>query len=479
MTELLSVRLRSQVRLVPPVVRLTEALGEECGLPPVEARGLAGAVEEACVNAIQHGFDPDEPGTVEVRAVRRAGQLVFCIRNDGLPFDSGSLARGGLGSRLMQGLADEVHVRNLGPQGMQVELLKTLPFQSVDDLFGSEEPLPADPPKAPLDTPLEIRLMEPSESLQLGRLVYRTYGHTYAGSYIYFPDRVAEMLTAGQLISCIVMAPGGEMVGHTGLTRSSLEAATGEVGQAMVDPRYRGRHLFERMKAFLVQEAQRLGMLGVYSEAVTVHPFTQEGNRRLGASETGLIPAYVPGTFRFKKIPGGDGPLRQAVMLYYMRARPEDRREIHPPPAHRGILEEIVTASRLDRGFGSGAPLPGSPARVEAGLKVEWGLGSIRIRSWGEDAVSQVQMHLRDLCVKRMDTILLDLPLDDPATAVGTEAMEALGFSFAGLVPELEGSDCLRLVYLNNVPVDPDRIATASDLGRRVKDYVMGHLRHA
>ena len=37
----------------------------------------------------------------------------------------------------------------------------------------------------------------------------------------------------------------------------------GEAGQAVVDPRFRGRHLFPKMKTFMAEQAKSAGMYGL------------------------------------------------------------------------------------------------------------------------------------------------------------------------------------------------------------------------
>jgi hypothetical protein len=56
--------------------------------------------------------------------------------------------------------------------------------------------------------------------------------------------------------------------------------------------------------------------------------------------------------------------------------------------------------------------------------------------------------------------------------SVEDRALEALGFFFAGIIPELAGGDVLRLQYLNDV--DPDlEPQIASDFGRELFHYVV------
>jgi len=51
--------------------------------------------------------------------------------------------------------------------------------------------------------------------------------------------------------------------------------------------------------------------------------------------------------------------------------------------------------------------------------------------------------------------------------------MEALGFFFAGIVPEFDNGDFMRLQYLNNVKIDPSKTVIVSDFGKYLFEYIL------
>ena len=77
-----------------------------------------------------------------------------------------------------------------------------------------------------------------------------------------------------------------------------------------------------------------------------------------------------------------------------------------------------------------------------------------------------------DLCRRKLDAIYLDLPLADPATAGLCASCEAAGFFFAGMIPEYDNGDVLRLQYMNNLDIRMEGIVVVSDNGRRLFDHV-------
>jgi serine/threonine-protein kinase RsbW len=67
--------------------------------------------------------------------------------------------------------------------------------------------------------------------------------------------------------------------------------------------------------------------------------------------------------------------------------------------------------------------------------------------------------------------------LSDPAARLACAPLEALGFFFAGIIPELDGDDVLRLQYLHDVEADVDSVQIASDFGTELFAYVVAAMR--
>ena len=73
-----------------------------------------------------------------------------------------------------------------------------------------------------------------------------------------------------------------------------------------------------------------------------------------------------------------------------------------------------------------------------------------------------------------LDAVYLDLPLENPATALVSDHLERLGVSYAGVFPNRHvDGDVLRMQSLHRVRVTADDVATASDHGRELLDYVL------
>ena len=119
----------------------------------------------------------------------------------------------------------------------------------------------------PGDAPIEIRFLEPDEAARLTEAIERSYGESYDAAWAYDPWEIRRRLESGSMRSIVGVDPAGDIVGHLALDRAVPDAPAGHAGQAVVDPRYRGHHLFTTLKAELASWCTATGILGMYSEA--------------------------------------------------------------------------------------------------------------------------------------------------------------------------------------------------------------------
>jgi len=468
---------RARVELIPAVSGFVRETALKLAMPAADAEKLARAIEEACMKVIEHASDPGEDGTWDITILRRPRQVAVTVEDRGFsgfekPGPAGESVPGMLP---VEAFADEVHFLSPGRRGQRVEIVRNLPLW--DTVPESSMP-PATTTPVPSDAPVELRLMRPDEGLGLARLVYRCYGYGYSRDSIYSPETVREYLKSGLVISYVAVAPDGEIVGHVALVRDRPEDRVGEMGQAVVDPRYRGRGLLEKLSQCVVNKARQDGLAGAFAEAVTTHPYSQKSALSLGFRETGVLPGFLPAKTVSSGAADRGAPRRGSIILFYMAFNRRAGVPVYLPSHHEQMIRSIYENAGIKRNFSgaanSGAP-PGLPPRSCLGVSIQPAAGraGIRVLEYGADLETAVRSYRDRLCDRRIDCIYLDLPLENPAVRPSCAAMELLGFFFGGIVPETAAGDVLRLQYLNNVAVDPTDLQTASDFSRGLLDYVM------
>jgi serine/threonine-protein kinase RsbW len=363
-----------------------------------------------------------------------------------------------------------------------VEIAKRLPFTAIDAYPAIVKPGAVAPAAVdPRATPVTLRLMTPDDAVAVAQCTYAVYGYTVPDDYLYFPDHMCEMLHGGLLEVCVGATAEGEIVSCLTREVERPGAAVGYLGEGMVDPRFRGHRLLEQMLAFFVQHATEERMLGLYAEAVTVHPFSQKSNLALGAAETGVQLADEAPVI-FKQIADNTSEKRTATVLSYFKTNQGLRRTVYPPAHHQAMVERIYERSGLDRTVetataSTAAPPLSQGAQVRVDVFPRWSEAALRVTAYGSDLPDLVRLRLRELCLRRIDWISLDLPLSHPGVRDLCAPIEALGFFFAGVIPELADDDVLRLQYLNDVEADVESAQIASEFGQELFAYVVRAMR--
>jgi serine/threonine-protein kinase RsbW len=320
---------------------------------------------------------------------------------------------------------------------------------------------------------VEVRFLGPDDAAGFTRLVRRCYGDSYDAAWVYDPDAIAARLRDGTLRSTVGVTADGELVAHVGLVRRRPDDDVAESGQAVVDPAYRGRHLFTRLKRRAAERARADGLFGLYSEATAAHPYSQRANVALGAVETGLLVGYIPASVEYTAIDAHTH--RQSVVLFYLKTNDGHDRPIHAPPRDRAMVDRIVTRAGL-RGVVADAPGDAPrPHRTELHVedRADHNDRVVTARVVGGDLVAAVDAILTDARANALDCVYLDLPLTDPGTQHLGDGIRELGFAFGGVFPNrLHDCDVLRYQYLDRATLDVSDIALASDHGRELLDYV-------
>jgi serine/threonine-protein kinase RsbW len=475
---------------LPAIRAYVGAVAAKVGFSDKETGRLQLAVDEACTHVIETSFEPGEETIVSVAAEESDVGLRIVIADQGMPFNPASVIDydpaagldrelGGMGFYLMKRMMDEVRFISKGPEGKELHLVKYLETGSITAYLSEEELQPYEMKVQPAPPgSYEFRLMQPTqpEAIEVSKCVYKTYGYTYPGEHVYYPDRLVEMNRSGELVSVVVVTDAGEVAGHCAISSDTPGSAIRELGQAAVDPAHRGRRLLTRLLSFAIEEARRMGLAGLFGEPVTNHPFSQKASYGLGFRDTALLLGYIPQSVLFKKI--GDEALaqRMTLLLNFMLVGDCGRSRIYTPYHHRTMLAKIYDSLGLRRQLA----LPSEDALAQCGEQSELSTlvmsaidaARIEIKRPGRYVTTEVEIKLNELARKGMACIHLDLPLTDPSAALLCSHFEALGFVLAGILPKADGNDTLRLQYLNDVSIDFDQIIVDSEIGNALFEYI-------
>jgi hypothetical protein len=323
-----------------------------------------------------------------------------------------------------------------------------------------------------------FRFLEPDEGAVLSGAIRAAYGETYDVRWVYDPDEVSRRLTDGSYVSCVAETPDGKLLCHEGMSLAAAGDAVGHSGQAVTMPAARGQHLFTRTKRFLMDWASDRGLAGMYSEATAAHPYSQRANVELGAHETGFLLGWIPASV--SNDAARERQRRQSAALFYSKLNDGHERAVYAPPRHHEIVRSTLELCELR---GTLADPPAGTALQErtelhVAVDADHNLALITVAAPGADLEAVVTAERHHLFHSRgLDAIYLDLPLEDPATALVADHLERLGVSYSGVFPNNRADgDVLRMQSLHRVRVNADDVAVASDHGRELLDYVLADL---
>ena len=435
--------------------------------------------EEAILNIVQNTFAGEELGTIDIKIIYQTNRFIISIEDKGIPVDFNKLEsqeQSALGIKLMKNLADEFRFINLGKDGKRLELSYLLPLDKTKEIKLEEEKQISPDVAISTDHPV-IRLIHPADAEMVSRLAYRVYGYSYV-SLFYYPEKLREYIENKLIVSAVAVNQNEEIVGNLSLFFETPGAKVADSGAAMVDPRYRGHNLFKEMKLFLKDFACKTQMFGIYSEAVTIHTFTQQGNISLGAKETGIMLAYVLEKLRFKKISSDVLDQRQATVLYYLKTSQEPFRKVFVAERFYPVIKRVYDNLGLQREVnmvesGSISTSLAEISKIHTQVKPDFNVAVISLVTIGNDAFDQIRQQLREFKLNKVESIYVEIPVDSISSALLSAQLSNIGFMLSGIIPEFRNGDYLKMQYLNNVRVDPAKINIASELGKELLAEIM------
>jgi GNAT superfamily N-acetyltransferase len=326
---------------------------------------------------------------------------------------------------------------------------------------------------------VSFRNLRPDEGHMVTEAIRAAYGDSYDARWVYDPDEVSARLAGGTYVSFVAESAAGELLCHEGMSLAAAGDAVGHSGQAVTMPAARGQHIFTRTKRHLMDWAAERGLAGLYSEATAAHPYSERANLELGGHETGFLLGWIPASVS-NDAAAERRPRRQSAALFYAKLNDGQQREAYAPGRHREVVRRTLELCEL-RGTLADPPADASlPARTELHVDVDSGhnLALITADAPGADLEAAVAAERHHLFHRLgLDAVYLDLPLEDPATALVAGDLERLGVSYAGVFPNRRAEgDVLRMQSLHRARITADDIAVASDHGRELLDYVLADL---
>ena len=467
------------------------------GFAPLDQRRLDLLMEEAVTNVVHGAFAEDERASFDIICERVPAGVQITVHDEGMPYDpsltpeydpSADLDRqtgAGLGSFLMQQIADRVEFHNLGSRGKETVFVKYLASESVTSAPPAEE--------APLEEPepvpeaerveLEFGALRPAQAIEVCRCIYDAYRYTYVNEHMYYPDRVVALNQSGDMISAVASTRAGEVAGHAALVFPEETRDVDDLAIVATKAKFRGQSIARRLGEYRSQEALARGLAGMVIEEVTVHTFTQKFCHRLGFADCAFLLAYSPATMAFTGITG-ESAARRSVIVGFKYLRPPSPAPVHAPARHRDMI------ARIYESLGAPVTFADAGAAVVVGVAPEASVLHVAVNTSRSVATIRMPVYGRDLerrlhdemyRLRREDVKVMDvfLNLSSPGSDIVATSLEDAGFVFTGLIPGGSSGDWLVLQYFHGVVVDYDSIQVEDGFTRELLAYIRAHDPHA
>ena len=450
---------------------VVRSLAAAAGVRPERATRVRAVVEELVGEAIGRPRVSEDGDAAIVRAWSEAGLMRIEVADGGLPLTPAESRHAPSRRLAALGFVDELHIRARGKEGNLAECaLRLEPLESDlggEEVLDEEVPVVSDAEVAAL----EVRPMEAGDALGLVRCVYRCYGYSYKDSLLYEPRHIAAALRDGRMRSVVAVTSVGTVVGHCALFVERKDDPVPESGRLVVDPRYRGHHLAERMAAERRELAIAHGLPGLWAEAVTNHPSSQREVVRLGGVEVGLLIGGSPAAVRMAGFANPNEGRRPLIVTYTPLVRTP--RSIHLPERHADIVGVLAERLGFERELQTAGDA-GEGSEISTKVTPQTGVAHIRAVRPGTDLASKVADELEGLDAFDLGAVHLDVPLASAGAAEAVASVEALGFAFAAWIPDFAADgDILRLQRVGGHPVDVEHIVCARPEGEAIRDYVI------
>lgn len=482
-----TISIRNELGHIYPVQASAKAYAETLGFEKKACYQIELLIEEILSNVIKFDFMPEQKEEINLSFMKTPTGMSVSIHSNCIPLDTNKIKSfestkkkdilknnaSGLGSLIINKAADIITYTNKGREGQFIYFEKNLPQNALvrKNIFDENTSKPE--PKSEFS--FYTRLLKPEESLLISQLAYYAYGVSYIYDKIYYPENVRKLNEQGEMLSVVAVNKENEdIIGHVAAMKDELSGMT-ELAVAFVNPQYRGGGCLQTISEFLIDLLKKKNTDGVIVHAVTTHPYSQKAAYKLGLRASALfISSLTPLLMNEIK---DDDQERESLLNMYLPLKVRKPMPIYAPIHHYEII------SLLYENIGQPVKIISEPPQHKpetelADIEVSadsYSCSHIYINRYAKNITAIITKTLKSICVNRVESIYLYLPLDCPGTVKYCAEFESLQFFFGGVVQKKNRTDYLMLQYLNNQIYKYKNVNVFSDISGKLLEYIQKH----
>ena len=456
--DLVDVTIRADERMIPCVLTMAETISRGQGMGEDLLLRMRLNLEEILLGLISYGSSFGYDLGIDVSIGRDGDELVYSVRDKGVPFDYSTLENGGYSdiARILN-RTDGAELRNLGREGREQTFRLPVPHIDSDDDDVSEFRQCMKPED------FDIHGMRPEECMQVAQCLYDEFGYTYVNEAVYIPERLVESTKDGMFTPYTATAPDGEVAGFMALVRSPRLPGTAEMATVVVKKKFRKCSIMNRMIDNAMHDAESMGLQSVNMEPVAYHPYTQMVSDRMGmwpcAVGFNRIPPDVGTSF--------EGQDSRRTMLWSAKSFRDEPRTIHVPEDVMDMCDYIDHGLGIERPFGE-VEKPSGDSSMTTEYNSVMSIGRTYIDRTGEDCRQRMRRELHGLKAVGCEIAEIMINIQDPSAPYAYEAAKDLGYFCTGMFPVSSGCDYLMMQNTMSRIVDYSSIKTTEPFGKLV-----------
>ena len=478
--ETLKLTINNKINHLPVAMSFVASAAEAFGLQEEDISNIKIGSGEAFTNAIKYAYLEGDEGEIFISVVKLTSGIKIIIRDLGLPTDPSELKaydtenidnfnEQAFAKYLTESMFDKVNYNNLGKHGHETVLIKYDYSKRVQTTDKEEEKLNKQKPVT--DFNFAIQDLEASKTLNLAKLVYHDYRYSYPYETVYYPERFAEMILNGEVISKVAALDNGEIIAHAAAVMPEEGSNSCEFGMAMTRPEYQGAGVMKKITHERMETVKRISSIsGIFTQAVSSHPYSQKNIMKWGFGYGGLLVSRIY-PVDFKGINESQNH-RESVFLMYNFLR-DSELIAYRIKEHQNIIEKIFDnlGAKVEYIDAPEMELPDDDI-IQSKTEKYFNSATIKVLKTGKGTGRAVGKQLRKFKISGIDTIYLQINMNDPNASKLISAVERHGFFFAGIFPGRFHNQII-FQYLNNQEYDYSQIKPATDFAEELKSYII------
>ena len=470
-------KLPSEERYFTIISTTVKELARDIHFSDEDAKALIEAVHELFINAIEHAY-PNQKGVIETEIHPFGYGMRVNIHDWGMPMAADKYSSVPIDLNKDEGfnriykLVDRFEYANLGKNGKIFSVIKYAKHNMQAILPGRQKETTLHE-RMPRDTPIKVRYYTPGDEEAIAKLIYQNYGYSYIKESFYYPRKIRELQNK-KIFSVVALDASLEkIVGHFALVKMP-DANIAEIGVVVVDPKYKGLGIMNKMFEALMDRARELKLDAIFGEAIMYHIFSQKSNLTHGFSETALLLGKAPEEVTIENNELTQKKMRGSVLVGY-RLFHYIPQKLTIPEVYRDKILQIYEKARLHVDIHP-APTVHKARHVHLYYNYDplMNIATIVIDHYGKHFKHKFLLMLSQLRAKHCDMIYAEINLNDmPQIDKVVKILNQRGFFFAGvLFLKHKNQDYLCLQNKHSTHVGRRNLVCYSDFCKDLLAYI-------